>query len=436
MVWSVCLLGENGDGEARRVDLLQLGSLAAPSDIDGLGINLATSKQLLFELQQAVVTIQEAALWAVSRSRTAGSTTTVLKDYRLRKFQSLFGTICLRIPRLIVDGRIESVLPCLRYCRSTGEFDEVQAKLSAWMSYRSAMELMGEMYPVQRGISAQTAMRQIKISADRMREMSPGITSTNTAPVALPLDTTFVRGQDKDATNGLEILVGAVSQGSESKHYFASPFKRKEDCIRLGKASLARYQTMEIEAFSDSARSVRAMAKSIGAPEKPISDWFHLSMRIQHVISVADALEASTKSIVLANNAVQRDLRQMRTELWKGDIRAVSRAIRAVQPNLRSFRDEPHAPTRMKRVKKLKAVMKKLDKYVRNPDARIVDYCARKTEGKSLGTSLVEGAAEFIVNARMAKSQHMRWTIDGAYNLLQVRTADINRRLAETKIAA
>jgi len=403
MVWSVCLLGENGDGEARRVDLLQLGSLAAPSDIDGLGINLATSKQLLFELQQAVVTIQEAALWAVSRSRTAGSTTTVLKDYRLRKFQSLFGTICLRIPRLIVDGRIESVLPCLRYCRSTGEFDEVQAKLSAWMSYRSAMELMGEMYPVQRGISAQTAMRQIKISADRMREMSPGITSTNTAPVALPLDTTFVRGQDKDATNGLEILVGAVSQGSESKHYFASPFKRKEDCIRLG---------------------------------KPISDWFHLSMRIQHVISVADALEASTKSIVLANNAVQRDLRQMRTELWKGDIRAVSRAIRAVQPNLRSFRDEPHAPTRMKRVKKLKAVMKKLDKYVRNPDARIVDYCARKTEGKSLGTSLVEGAAEFIVNARMAKSQHMRWTIDGAYNLLQVRTADINRRLAETKIAA
>ena len=59
-----------------------------------------------------------------------------------------------------------------------------------------------------------------------------------------------------------------------------------------------------------------------------------------------------------------------------------------------------------------------------------------RAEGKSLGTSLVEGAAEFIVNARMAKSQHMRWTSDGAYNLLQVRTADINRRLAETKVAA
>ena len=341
MVWSVCLLGENEDGEARRVDLLQLGSLAAPSNVDDLGINLATSKQLLLELQQAVVTIQEAALWAVSRSRAAGSTTAALKDYRLRKFQSLFGTICLRVPRLNIDGRIESVLPCRRYCRSTGEFDDMQAKLSAWMSYRSAMELMGEMYPVQSGVSAQTAMRQIKISADRLRDMSPAEANTGKGPVALPLDTTFVRGQDKDTVNGLEILVAAVSQGSEFTHYFASPFKRKEDCIRLGKASLARYQNIEIEAFSDSARSVRAMAKSIGAPEKPISDWFHVSMRIQHVISVADALEAPTESTALANKAVHRDLRQMRTELWKGDIRAVSRATRAVRPNLRSYPDEP-----------------------------------------------------------------------------------------------
>ena len=80
--------------------------------------------------------------------------------------------------------------------------------------------------------------------------------------------------------------------------------------------------------------------------------------------------------------------------------------------------------------------MKKLDTYVRNTDARIVDYCTRKIEGKRLGTSLVEGAAEFIVNAQMVKSQHMGWTAKGAYNLLQVRTANINRRLADAKIAA
>ena len=79
---------------------------------------------------------------------------------------------------------------------------------------------------------------------------------------------------------------------------------------------------------------------------------------------------------------------------------------------------------------------RKLAKHVTNPDARIVDYCSRKSARQRLGTSLVEGAANFVVNARMAKSQQLRWTTRGAYNLLQVRTADINRRATEAKEAA
>lgn len=176
---------------------------------------------------------------------------------------------------------------------------------------------------------------------------------------------------------------------------------------------------------------------NLSAPrEKPISDWFHLSMRIQHVISVADALEAPTKSIARDNNAVQKHLRQMRTELWKGDTKAVERVRRSIRPHLQHYPDESILPARRKRVKKLRLTLKKLATYVGNPDARIVDCCARKNGGRRLETSLVEGAAEFIVNARMAKSQHMRWTTQGAKNLLQIRTADINQRIANTKTAA
>jgi hypothetical protein len=79
--------------------------------------------------------------------------------------------------------------------------------------------------------------------------------------------------------------------------------------------------------------------------------------------------------------------------------------------------------------------MRKLAKHVTNPDARIVDHRSRKSARQRLGTSLVEGAADFAVNAGMAKSQRMRWTTRGAYNLLQVRTADINRRAIQAKDA-
>ena len=436
MVWSVCLLGEDAEGVLQRIDLLSLGAIPAPNDLDGIGIDQTSGRRLLWELQQAVVTLQEAALRAAVRQQTLTSPDIKLKDYRTRKIQTLFGTFSLRVPRLVRYGRIESALPANSRVRSTREFDDLRTKLSAWMSFRSAMDLLAEMYPIEDGKSAQTAMRQIALAAERLDNMPPAGSKPGDEPVALPLDTTFVRGRDTNVSHSLEILVGAVAQGADPIQYFASPFKRKEDCVRLGQAALATCGTGEIEAFSDSARSVRAMAKSIGAPAKPISDWFHLSMRIQQVIQVADALEAPTESIGRANKAVQTNLRKMRTELWKGDIRGVPRAIRAIRPNLQRYPDEPHSPARQKRVKKLRALLKKLCTYVGNPDARIVDYCARKIEGRRLGTSLVEGAAEFIVNARMAKSQHMRWTTKGAYNLLQVRTANINRRLAEAKQAA
>lgn len=436
MVWSVCLLGEGVDGVTQRIDLLALGAVPSPNDIDEIGVTQTTGRRLLWELQQAVVTLQEAALRAAAKERTATTSDLTLKDYRLRKVQTLFGTVSLRVPRLVNQGRIESVLPTSCGARSTRAFDDLRNKLSAWMSFRSAMALLGEMYPVEDGKSAQTAMRQIAIAAERQDNAPLCDVSLDDARIALPLDTTFVRARDTDEHRSLEILVGAVSQGAEPIRYFAAPFKQKDNCVRLGKAALAACGTGEIEAFSDSARSVRAMAKSIGVPAKPISDWFHLAMRIQHAISIADALEASTESIARANEAVHARLRVMRTELWKGDITGGARAQRAIRPHLKKHSDEPQSSPRLKRIKKLRAAMNKLGTYVRNADARIVDYCTRKIEGKRLGTSLVEGPAEFIVNARMAKSQHMRWTSKGAYNLLQVRTANINDRLVEAKNAA
>lgn len=395
----------------------------------------AQGREFLAALQAAVVSLQEAALRASALKRVAASSDVKLKDYRARKVQTLFGTVTCRIPRLIDHGRVETVLPIPSNGRSTQEFDELRAKLSAWMSFRSAMNLLAQMYPVDGGVSPSTALRQIAKAADNLESHSR-YSSIGSAPVSLPMDTTFIRARETEASRSLEILIGGIEQGSDPAQYFAAPLKMKEECIRLGKAALATYKRDDIEAFSDSDRSVRAMVKAIGLAEKPISDWFHLSMQIQHTISIASALEAPTKSITRANKAVQKELRKMRTALWKGDIMAVSRVQRAIAPHLKQHSDEPKSAARQKRVRKLKAAMKKLGQYVTNPEARIVDYGSRQLEGKRLGTSLVEGAADFIVNARMARSQHMRWTKRGAYDILQVRTADINQRLREGKLAA
>lgn len=428
-------MGNDGSGGLQRVDLLSLGLIESPVGLDDIGLGRAQGREFLAALQGAVVTLQEAELRSSALRRVAASPDVKLKDYRVRKLQTLFGTVSFRIPRIVDHGRIETVLPLASNGRSTQEFDELRAKLSAWMSFRSAMNLLAEMYPVDGGVSPTTALRQIAKAADNVKSQSPH-PNIGSASISLPMDTTFIRARETGESRSLEILIGGVEQGSDPVQYFASPLKMKDACVKLGKAALAPCNMDDIDAFSDSDRSVRAMVKAIGLAEKPISDWFHLSMRIQHAISIAGAMEAPTKSIARANEAVQKELRKMRTALWKGDIKAVSRAQRKIAPHLKEHPDEPKSAARQKRVKKLRATMKKLGQYVTNPEARIVDYCSRKLEGKRLGTSLVEGAADFIVNARMGRSQHMRWTKQGAYNILQVRTADINQKLREGKLAA
>lgn len=242
-----------------------------------------------------------------------------LKDYRSRKVQTLFGTVVLRVPRLLVGDRVETCLATGRHARATREFDDIRARLSAWMSYRAAMALLGDPYPIKDGISPATALRRIANAAEVPEPRTPRTAAPREMPVSMPLDMTFVRGRDTDVYHGLEVLVGAVEQGTDPVHCFAAPIAMKDDCVRLGKSAISGRGAGQVEAFSDSDRAVRAMSHAIGVTSKPISDWFHLSMRIRHVVSVADALEAPAASIERADIAVQAELRIMRTALWKGD---------------------------------------------------------------------------------------------------------------------
>ena len=92
MGWSVCLVCDDGFGDERRVELLSLGAISAPADIDDVGIDRATGRKLLSELQRSFVIMQEAELRASARRRVALSSEVTLKDYRSRKVQTLFGS--------------------------------------------------------------------------------------------------------------------------------------------------------------------------------------------------------------------------------------------------------------------------------------------------------------------------------------------------------
>jgi len=69
------------------------------------------------------------------------------------------------------------------------------------------------------------------------------------------------------------------------------------------------------------------------------------------------------------------------------------------------------------------------DGYLASQRAWLVDYAERHRAGLRVATAITEGTANSLVNRRMNKSQHMRWSRRSAHLLLQVCCAVYNGTL-------
>ena len=81
-----------------------------------------------------------------------------IKDWRPHQIATLFGGVTVRLPRWLCTGcrRIETGMSWPSHCRSTPELDQLQAHLSALMSYRVAAGVLGHLLPVEASTSPET----------------------------------------------------------------------------------------------------------------------------------------------------------------------------------------------------------------------------------------------------------------------------------------
>ena len=80
-----------------------------------------------------------------------------MKDYRDHRVATLFGQIMVQLPRFCCAGcgGHEAGLGWPSHCRSTPELDQIQAHLSALMTYRVAADVLVQMFPVGTGNDAE-----------------------------------------------------------------------------------------------------------------------------------------------------------------------------------------------------------------------------------------------------------------------------------------
>ncbi len=253
------------EGEGPCTDVLEISRPDDLVDIANLGLTLAEAKLLLAGVQREIVAAQ-AKSHAVRRPECPRCDGVChVKDYRDHAVSTLFGQVTPRLPRFrcAACGGIEAGLDWPLHCRSTPELDRLQAHLSALMTYRTAADVLEQMFPVDAGTHHETLRRHTLKVGEVLGEYAATRPETAASAIMVTLDSTFIRSCENGERH-LEVRVGNVETASGGRQVFgavANSGTNTEALIRRNLDAVGRTGDTALTAFTD------------GCPGGPSQDW-------------------------------------------------------------------------------------------------------------------------------------------------------------------
>ncbi len=402
-------------------------------DIANLGLTLAEAKRLLAGVQREIVAAQ-ARDHAVRRPDCSccGCVCRV-KDYRDHAVSTLFGEVMVRLPRFrcAACGGIEAGVGWPSHCRSTPELDRLQAHLSALMTYRTAADVLKQMFPVDAGTHHETLRRHALKVGEMLRDRIAIRPEAAASAIVVTLDSTFIRSC-AEGERHLEVRVGNVETASGGRQVFGAVAKADTDIramIHCNLDAVGRTEGTVLTAFTDGCPGLRRILADAGVTTLPMLDWFHVAMRLQHLKQIAGALLTDDPVRGAAKAVIVEEVERLHWRIWNGKAKDGQISIDRICAVMHHFRGEPDQRRSAAPSRKLWTVLHALDSYLTSQSAWLVNYAERHRAGLRVGTAITEGTANVLVNRRMNKSQQMRWSRRGADLLLQVRCAVYNGTL-------
>ena len=433
MAWIVKLVSIGAEGEEHSADVMRIAKPDDLTDLASLGLTLAEGKRLLAGVQREIVAAQ-ARLHAVRRPACRGCGAACrVKDYRNHTIATLFGQVAVRLPRFLCAGcaTTETGMEWPSQVRSTPELDRLRAQFSALMTYRTAAEVLAQVFPVDAGADPETLRRHTFKIAEALPTYPAIKPPPGAEAIVVTLDSTFIRSCEESERH-LEVRIGNVETATGRRQVFGAVAKTDTDpaaLIRRGLDAVGRTVGTALTAFTDGCPGLRRILLKAAVEELPILDWFHVAMRLQHLTQTADNLSSDDPERAAAKAAIIEEVDRLRWRLWNGKAKDAKVSIDRIRAVMHHFRAEPDGRGSVAPSRKLWPALRALDNYLVGQSDRLVDYGARHRAGLRVGTALTEGTANFLVNRRMSKSQQMRWSRHGADRLLQVRCAVYNGTL-------
>jgi hypothetical protein len=434
MRWVLRLIATDDDVRCLSTDLVEIWRPEGLGEIANLGLTLPEAKQLLASVQRAVVSGQVDSHGLLRPCCRSCGGKCHLKDWRGHCVATLFGEVTVRLPRFLCTAcnRTETNVCWPSQCRSTPELDQLQAHLSALMSYRVAAGVLQHLLPIDAGRSPETLRNHTLRIGERLGTATSDQPPTTAATaITVSVDSTFIRGREAGERH-LEVRVGNVETPSGGRQVFGSVAKADTEISALIRRSLravGRTDGTEVTAFTDGCPGLRSILIDAGITTPPILDWFHIAMRIQHATQTASGLPADGLARMQAKTVIVDEVERLRWRIWNGKAKNAKRSIDRVRKVMHVYKEERGHNMRSAPSHRLWHALLDVDGYLRGQSSWLTNYAKRYRADLRVGTSITEGTANFLVNRRMNKSQQMRWSRRGADLLLQVRCAVYNGTL-------
>ncbi len=285
-------------------------------------MTLAEAKRLLAGVQREIVAAQarDHAVRRPSCARYDGVCR--LKDYRDHAVSTLFGQVTLRLPRFrcAACGGIEAGIDWPSRCRSTPELDRLQAHLCALMTYRTAADVLGQMFPVDAGTHHETLRRHALKVGEALGDYVATRPEAAASAIVVTLDSTFVRSCESGERH-LEVRVGNVETNAGSRQVFGAVAKsgtNLEELIRRSLDAVGRTGDTALTAFTDGCPGLRRSLADAGVTTPPMLDWFHIAMRLQHLKQIAHGLPTDDPDRGAAKAMIVEEVERLHWRIWNG----------------------------------------------------------------------------------------------------------------------
>src|SRR3954471_13437894 len=422
------------EGPLGSVDVLEIDRPGNLDDLADLGLRLPDGKQLLSQVQQAVVAAQCRDHAAQRPPCRACGAACRVKDYRPRRIATLFGMVTVRLPRFRCAGcrADQAGIEWPPQCRSPPEFDQIRAQFSAFLPYRVAAGVLQQLLPLEAGPETLRA-HTLKVGED-LRDAAPAEPATAAAAITVSVDSTFIRSCEAGPRH-LEVRLGNVETPDGARQVFAAVARTDtaiETLIQRGLAAVGHTDKTDLTAFTDGCSGLRSMLVDASVTTPPYLDWFHIAMRLHHAEKTAGTLPIDTPEREHTRAVIVTEIDRLHWRIWNGKAKEARITLERISHVMPAFQGEQGGRKRDPSSRRLWTALHEIDRYLTSQSAYLVNYAERHRAGLRVGTSIPEGTANFLVNRRMNKSQQMRWSRRGADLLLQVRCAVLNGKLGSS----